>query len=167
MARTYSYSIEQTGRASAETVFALLRDAESWTRWAGSPITFAAWQDGPLVDDLVVGRTRLVGTPKFNTAEQITHDEPHHLHGYRIVAKWPVRDYAAAVRLTPEDDGVLRIVWSGSFAERIPGTGVLWRAYLRRFLGTLAQRLLAYAELSEQQRGGGILHDRGDVGQEP
>lgn len=166
MARTYSYSIERTGRASAETTFALLRDVETWTRWAGSPITFAAWKGGPLLDGVVVGRTRLVGTPQFQTAEEVTADEPPYLHGYRIPARWPVRDYAAEVHLIPEDDGVLRIVWSGTFIERIPGTGVLWKAYLRRFLGTLAARLLDYAEHSEEQRSGGVLHDRGDVSQE-
>lgn len=145
MPRTYDFVIERRGRASAAKAFALIRDAESWVRWAGPPITFSAWKDGAGIDDRVVGRTRLVGHPRFPAAEVITVDDAPHTHGYRIPARWPVRDYTAIVNFTEDAGGTLTVRWSGQFTERIPGTGFLWRGFLRRFLGRLAERLIAHA----------------------
>lgn len=88
---------------------------------------------------------RLVGTPQFKTAEQITIDEAPTTHGYRILASWPVRDYSARVLLAAGPGDTLTVHWSGQFEERIPGSGLLWRAFLSRFLGRLADRLLERA----------------------
>jgi hypothetical protein len=99
MARSYSLSVERSGQANAETAFDLLRDATTWKTWAGSPITFSGWRDTSPTGESVVGRVRLVGTPRFHTAEQITDDERPVLHGYRILANWPVKDYRARVVL--------------------------------------------------------------------
>jgi hypothetical protein len=145
MGKRYSVEIERTGRASRELAFQLLRDAEAWSRWAGPAVPKSRWEGGPLRDDMAVGRVRVVGTARFNTAEQITVDEPPMTHGYRILADWPVRDYSARVVLTEGAEGALTVRWSGQFEERIPGSGLLWRAFLRRFLGRLAENLLAYA----------------------
>jgi len=150
MARSYSVSVERNGQADAETAFDLLRDATTWKRWAGPPITFSGWRDDFPADDSVVGRVRLVGTARFKTAEQITDDERPVLHGYRILAKWPVKDYRARVVLTPGPEGLLTVTWSGEFTERIPGTGILWRRYLTRFLGGLAKRLIAHAQVAQR-----------------
>ena len=100
-------------------------------------------------DDSVVGRVRLVGTHRFKTAEQIIDVERPALHGYRILANWPVKDYQARVVLTAGPEGMLTVTWSGEFTERIPGTGILWRRYLTRFLGSLAGRLIAHAEVTQ------------------
>jgi hypothetical protein len=94
--------------------------AAAWKDWAGSPITFSGWRDESPTDDSVVGRVRLVGTPRFKTAEQITDDERPVLHGYRILAKWPVKDYRARVVLTAGSEGQQTVTWSGEFTERIP-----------------------------------------------
>lgn len=145
MGRRYTVEIERTARASQEVAFDLLRDAESWASWAGPPITYSRWDGGPLRDDEVVGRVRLVGTPQFKTAEQITIDEAPTTHGYRILASWPVRDYSARVLLAAGPGDTLTVHWSGQFEERIPGSGLLWRAFLSRFLGRLADRLLERA----------------------
>lgn len=146
MSRTYTYEIVRHGRGSAEKAFALIRDAEAWAGWAGPPITYSAWKpDGRTDDDTVVGRTRLAGHPRFPTAEEITVDDPPHTHGYRIRATWPVRDYTSAVNFTQGSNDELSVRWSGQFTERIPGTGYLWRAFLRRLLGRLAERLIAHA----------------------
>src|SRR3954468_5190217 len=119
MARSYSLSVERSGQANAETAFDLLRDATTWKTWAGSPITFSGWRDSSPTGDSVVGRVRLVGTPRFQTAEQITDDERPVLHGYRILANWPVKDYRARVVLTAGTEGRLTVTWSGEFTERI------------------------------------------------
>ena len=150
MARSYSLSVERSGPADAETAFDLLRDATTWKDWAGSSITFSDWSAESPTGDSAVGRVRLVGTPRFKTAEQITDDERPVLHGYRILAKWPVKDYRARVVLTPGPDGQLTVTWSGEFTERIPGTGILWRRFLVRFLGSLAKRLLAHSQVAQR-----------------
>ena len=145
MPRSYSFVIERSGRASAQKAFALIRDAEAWAQWAGPPITYAAWKEAGSLDGSVVGRTRLVGNRRFPAAEEITIDEAPHTHGYRIPAKWPVRDYSSIVNFAEEPSGELTVRWSGQFTERIPGTGYLWRGFLHRFLGRLAERLIAHA----------------------
>lgn len=150
MARSHSLSVERSGQADAETAFDLLRDATTWKDWAGSSITFSDWRDGSPAGDSAVGYVRLVGTDRFKTAEQITDDERPVLHGYRILAKWPVKDYRARVVLTPGPGGRLTVTWSGEFTERIPGTGILWRRFLERFLGSLAKRLLVHAQVAQR-----------------
>ena len=145
MGKRYSVEVERTGQASRDVAFQLLRDAESWSRWAGPAVRYSRWDGGPLRDDVAVGRVRVVGTARFNASEQITDDEPPTRHGYRVLTDWPVRDYSARVVLTEGPDGALTVRWSGQFEERIPGSGLLWRAFLRRFLGRLAENLLAYA----------------------
>lgn len=145
MSRTSTFVIERHGRASAEKAFGLIRDAEAWAAWAGPPITYSAWKADGRSDQTVVGRTRLVGNRRFPTAEEITIDDPPRTHGYRITAEWPVRDYTSTVNFIENANGELTIRWSGQFTERIPGTGYLWRAFLQRFLGRLAERLIAHA----------------------
>lgn len=145
MSRSYTFSIERHGPGDPEAAFSLIRDAESWARWAGSPITFSGWKDQGNDEDSVVGRTRLVGTPKFKAAEVITVDEKPTTHGYRIPARWPVRDYSATVVFSSSQPGTATVTWTGEFTERIPGSGLLWRAYLNRFLGNLAERLIAHS----------------------
>lgn len=145
MSRSYSFALERSGRASADKAFALIRDAEAWARWAGPPITYSAWKEDGSTDGSVVGWTRLVGNRRFPAAEVITIDEAPHTHGYRIPAKWPVRDYASVVNFIEDGNGELTVRWSGQFTERIPGTGLLWRGFLTRLLGRFAERLIAHA----------------------
>ena len=152
MGRTYAYNIVRRGPGSAERAFALIRDAEAWATWAGPPITYSAWKPDGRTDDTVVGRTRLAGHRRFPTAEEITIDDPPHTHGYRIPATWPVRDYTSTVNFTENANGELTVQWAGRFTERIPGTGYLWSAFLRRFLGRLAERLIAHASHQGETR---------------
>ncbi|WP_332644464.1 SRPBCC family protein [Aeromicrobium sp.] len=147
MSRSYTFSVVRHGAGDPAAAFRLIRDAESWARWAGGPITFSGWKDHEQsgAQGSVVGRTRLVGTPRFKAAEVITIDEKPTTHGYRIPARWPVRDYSAKVVFSSREPGDVTVTWTGEFTERIPGTGLLWRAYLNRFLGNLAERLIAHS----------------------
>ncbi|MCL2533463.1 MAG: SRPBCC family protein [Nocardiaceae bacterium] len=146
MGRQFRYALERSRRADAAVMFDLLRDAESWTDWAGPPITYAAWRDeGPGVGGDVVGRVRLVGNQRSRTPEEITIDDRPHMHGYRVLTRWPVRDYESRVEFLPRGDGTTTVRWSGEFVERIPGTGWLWKRFLLRFLGGLADNLIREA----------------------
>ncbi|PSR69691.1 SRPBCC family protein [Nocardia sp. MDA0666] len=157
--RKFTYQLDRRGPAAPEAMFDLIRDAEGWPRWAGPLITYATWRDGKTgVGDDIVGRVRLMGTPRFRTPEQITVDDRPHVHAYRILTRWPVRDYHARVEFTSHDDGTTTVRWSGEFIERIPGTGWLWKRFLLRFLGDLADNLLIAAaepSLDDEQRDAG------------
>lgn len=145
--RRFKYVLERSGRAEAAVMFDLLRDAESWMDWAGSPITYAGWRDGrPEPSRDVVGQVRLVGTARFQTPEMITIDDRPHVHGYRMLTRWPVRDYESRVEFFSGSDDTTIVRWSGEFVERIPGTGWLWRRYLLHFIGGLAENLIREAQ---------------------
>lgn len=91
MGKRYSVEIERTGHASRDVAFQLLRDAESWSRWAGPAVPYSRWDGGPLRDNMAVGRVRVVGTARFNTAEQITVDEPPR---HTATVSWPTGRFA-------------------------------------------------------------------------
>jgi hypothetical protein len=69
---------------------------------------------------------------------------------YRILANWAVNDYRARVVLAAGPEGGRPVTWSGEFTERLTGTGILWRRYLIRFLGGLAKRLIAHAQVAQR-----------------
>ena len=76
--------------------------------------------------------------------EVVVWDPPHHL-AYRILSGFPVRHYRADVTITPEERGCL-ITWSATFDPKIPGTGHLMVAVLRRMIGRFATGAAGYAE---------------------
>lgn len=79
------------------------------------------------------------------TTEVVAEDPPRELR-YRIVAGLPVRDHEACVRLLPVGGGT-DIVWSHTFAARIPGTGGFLRGRLEG-QAVRSARLLAEASTS-------------------
>lgn len=150
MSRTHTYEFERTGRADPERLFDLIRDAHAWADWAGFPVLSAKWANGGRTGDTVVGQVRLIGTPPFLSAEEITVDRRPGggrpgVHSYRVVGNWPVRDYFARVEFIPGADGVTTVRWSGRFTERIPGTGIVWKVFVTALLGHFADRLVAAA----------------------
>jgi uncharacterized protein YndB with AHSA1/START domain len=141
---THSYEVTARSSASPERVFALLADATSWTRWAGSAIGHASWErEGePTADG--IGAIRKVGRwPLFGHEQIVAYEPPSH-HAYTMVKGNPVRNYRADIHLVPDGDGT-RITWSATFDPLVPGTGGLLVAFYRRFIRTLAERLAAYA----------------------
>jgi hypothetical protein len=113
MPRSYEFVLERSGPGNAEAAFDLIRDADSWVGWAGAPISYSAWREGDS-EGSVVGQVRLVGKRQFPMAEEVTIDDRPHTHGYRIAARWPVRDYSARVDFIQKGDE-LTIRWSGQF----------------------------------------------------
>lgn len=167
MGRQLCYSFERSGPVVHDEVFARLRDATRWSTWAGAPIAVSKWREpGPdSVAASVIGHVRLVGSPQYQTAEEITIDEygtTEHVHGYRILSQWPVRDYTSRVEVRRTDDGGTLVRWSGEFTERIPGTGLLWRRFVLKLLGRLADRLVS-AEVATDRTGNGQSSHRADV----
>ena len=126
--------------ASPETIFALLADATTWTRWA--PFDGATVEAGDSVGEL-----RRFQRGRRTTRERVTALEPPRRLEYELVSGIPIRDYRAQVTLTPEGDGT-EIRWQSRFNPKVPGTGGLARRGLQRFIQQTADGLAREAEKS-------------------
>jgi hypothetical protein len=58
----------------------------------------------------------------------------------------PAKDYRAELLLTPNPMGGTDIRWTGSFTERLRGTGPVMLVFLRGVVSFLAGRLVKAAE---------------------
>ncbi|MGH3951486.1 MAG: SRPBCC family protein, partial [Pseudonocardiaceae bacterium] len=65
---------------------------------------------------------------------------------YKLLTPGPVNNYRAEVRLTPRADGGTDVRWSGTFDERIPGTGKIAQRALNGAISQLATKLVRAAE---------------------
>jgi uncharacterized protein YndB with AHSA1/START domain len=140
-----SYEVTTTTSAAPEQVFAIVADGAAWSTWAGPMIVRSWWAREGDPPPGGVGAIRALGLGRIGSREEIVaYDPPHHL-AYTIIAGFPVRDYRADVRFTAEGSGT-RIVWSGSFTPKVPGTGRLLRRFFVRTIGGFTQRLVRHAE---------------------
>ena len=71
--------------------------------------------------------------------------EPGRAFSYVLEAGLPLRDYRAAVTLTPGDGGT-RIAWRSTFRPKVPGTGWIYRRALGTFIGRTVEGLAAAAD---------------------
>jgi uncharacterized protein YndB with AHSA1/START domain len=139
-----SYEVTAHSSALPEPVFALLADATSWPRWAGSLATHGSWEREGTPPPGGVGAIRKLGRwPMYGREEIVRYEPPTHL-AYTIVRGQPVRNYRADLTLTPDGDGTL-ITWTGTFDPLIPGTGKLVTVIFRRIITTFANGLADYA----------------------
>jgi len=140
-----SYEVSARSSAAPETVFALLADGASWSRWAGPMVVRSWWEREGSPAPGGVGAIRRLGLGKASSREEIVeYDAPRHL-AYTWLTKFPVRDYRADVRVEPDGSGT-RIVWTGSFRAAFPGGGAVMRRLLGATVGGFAKRLAAEAE---------------------
>jgi len=132
----HSISVRGRTSASAETVYALLRDGASWPRW--SPLgSFELVREGA-VEPEGLGALRLFRTNGFSSYEEIVALEPGRRFGYALDHGLPLRDYVAYVDLAPAGDGTVAdcgrsathgerkrgSVVAAAMAARVPGSGV-------------------------------------------
>ena len=80
-------------------------------------------------------------------------EPPHHL-AYVILRGFPVRHHRADVLLEPAEGGSA-ITWSATFDEKIPGTGPLMEAVMRRLLGRFVAGVTSYADREAEPVGHG------------
>jgi len=92
-----------------------------------------------------VGAVRLLGLRPLWVREETVEYEQDRRHVYAMRTPMPVRDYRAELVLTSRADGT-DVVWRGSFIERIPFTGPMFRVAIRGLLGYLLRRLIRSAE---------------------
>lgn len=145
-----SYAVEARSTAPVEEVWPLIGEAGRWKEWSfldRSELLRPGASDAEGVGALRRFTSRGIGS----TEEVVAFEPPHHL-GYTIVKGFPVRHYRADVRLRPEGSGTL-ITWSGTFDEKIPGSGRILESVLSRMMGRFATGAARYAD--QQHRTGG------------
>ncbi len=140
-----TYEVQARSAAPPEKVFALLADGAGWSRWAGPVVVRSWWEREGDPAPGGVGAIRRLGLRSVGSREEIVgYDPPRHL-AYTLLSGLPVRDYRADVRLEPEGSGT-RIVWTGTFRPKVPGTAGALRLFLRATVGGFARRLARVAE---------------------
>ncbi len=142
----YSYAVQARSVAPVDAVWPLVGEARRWKDWSFLDRTDLVQEGTPPPDG--VGAVRRFTSHGIGSREEVVAwDPPRHL-GYAILSGFPVRHYRSDVRLTPDGpqgSGTL-IAWSGTFDERLPGTGRLLEAVLSRLMTKFATSLAGYAD---------------------
>ncbi|MGW7532150.1 SRPBCC family protein [Amycolatopsis sp. NPDC054798] len=136
--RRYSFEVNRVSTAPPSALFRLESDGTLWSTWARPLVWQSRWA---VPGDGGVGAVREVGLWPVLLREKTLEYVPDRRHVYTFDGPGPVHDYRAEVAFTPNADGGTDLRWTGSFAERIPGTGPVALAALRGVIGFLATRL--------------------------
>jgi hypothetical protein len=145
-ARQFSFEVTARSSADAATLFALEADGSRWSEWAGMLAPQSLWERQGDPPPGGVGAVRLLGLRPFLVREETVEYEQDRRHVYVMRTPMPIRDYRAELVLTPRTGGGTDLRWRGSFAERIPGTGPVFRAAVKQVISVLAKRLVRAAE---------------------
>jgi hypothetical protein len=151
MSKRREIDVTATSTASAEAVYALLAEGTTWPTW--SPIESYELEagSGPTPDG--VGEIRIHRRGRTTGRDQIVELVPGRRFAYRSLSGLPVRDYFGQVDIEPTATGS-SIRWRSSFVPKIPGTGKLMQAGIRRFLDQCVHGLARYAALSDDPSSG-------------
>jgi hypothetical protein len=138
--------VQVTARTAAApaTVYGLLADGSTWTRW--SPIESFELERAGSPPPEGVGAVRVLRRGRTTGRDEILELVPGRRFKYASRSSLPVRDYIGEVTLEPAPGGGAVIQWHSSFfATAPPGTGWLVERGIHRFLGQCARGLAAYA----------------------
>ncbi|WP_025737211.1 SRPBCC family protein [Mycobacterium genavense] len=145
--KVFTFEIHRTTPASAATLFRLETDGAHWSDWAKPLIVQSSWEQQGDPAPGGIGVVRKVGLWPMLMREKTIGYEQDRRHVYlQIGPRLPARDYRAEMLLTPNPAGGTDIRWTGSFTERVRGTGTIMRVLLRCVVGFLASRLVTAAE---------------------
>ncbi|TDD80766.1 SRPBCC family protein [Actinomadura rubrisoli] len=139
------HEIEATATcyAAPEVIFKHLCVAEAWGEWGAFLARARRERAG---DDHPNGIGAVRTIPPWRE-QVVVYDPPRH-YGYVVLAGPTPRRFRADVTLEPHGTDTL-IRWRGMFDGRVPGTGPLTRAVLRRRLGAYARRVAWHSERCE------------------
>ncbi len=132
---------EGTARAPAETVWHLVSDATTYSKWG-------PWSDGGFSrpGDAArdgAGAVRWFRYGRTKTVEEVLAAEAGKRLSYTVIGGIPVRNYLAEVTLSPVADGT-HIRWSARW-DRTIGGRIVHRS-LSRFYPEMMRRLVQAAE---------------------
>jgi hypothetical protein len=135
--------------ATAETVYRLLADGTTWTRW--SPIeSFELEREGNPPPE-GVGAIRVLRQGRTTGRDEIRELVPDRRLAYATLSGVPAVDYVGEVDLEPCPDGGTVIRWHSSFVPKVWGTGWLVQRGIGRFLGHCVRGLADYAPVEADQ----------------
>lgn len=146
MSQSWEFRLRARSSADTRALFALIAAGGEWSRWLRPLVTSSAWQRQGTPAPGGVGAIRRLGTWPLFVRERVLTYTLDHGQSYTLVGPSPVRDYRAQVALTPRADGGTDLVWSGTFTERVPLTGLAIRYVLLRTVRFIAARLIRAAE---------------------
>ena len=134
------FELERTIDADVASVWRLVDDSASWPMW--TPIDSYEPVAPPGTDGL--GEIRRFHNGRHTVTEKIVERIPLQRLAYTLLSGLAVREYLAAVDLTPVgQDTQLR--WHTTFRVKTPGTGWLYERALRQathgFVGGLSAAL--------------------------
>ncbi|MGB8386424.1 SRPBCC family protein [Mycobacterium sp.] len=151
--RKFSFEITRTSTAPAPTLFRLVADGANWSKWAKPIVLQSSWarQGDPAPGG--VGAVRKVGMWPLLVQEETVEYEQDRRHAYKLVGPpTPAEDYFGEVVFTPNAAGGTDVRWTGSFIEKVPGTGPLMRAVMGGAVRFFAGRLVKAAERESNGR---------------
>ncbi|MGO9344508.1 MAG: SRPBCC family protein [Acidimicrobiales bacterium] len=159
MANQIKVSAKARSSASRHGVFSLLSDSSTWARWSPfSSVSLVEAAPGGGEGPGAVKETRYLGMKGSERVVSLTPDRQMSYAYVKGVLSPYMRDYVAVVDLDDAEDGAgTEISWHSTFSARFPGSGVLPRAILERFLQRCADGLAEAAHELEQKdatRGG-------------
>ena len=134
--------------APREAVWALVADAEGWSRWgAWRSVEIRRAGDPPPAGVGAIKALTSETRKPIVSVEEITAFEPPARLDYRLIeGGLPLRDYNASITLEAAADGGTDITWRSQFRPKIPLTGGMFRRALGRFIQATAERLAREAE---------------------
>lgn len=145
--RKFTFEVNKTTSAPPATVFRLVSDGANWKDWAKPIVVQSSWAREGVPAPGGVGAIRKVGMFPVFVQEETVEYEPDRLHAYKLVGpRQPVDDYRAEVLLTPTASGGTDIRWSGSFTEKVRGTGPAAKAAMGGAVKFFAAKLVRAAE---------------------
>jgi hypothetical protein len=145
--RKFSFEVTRTSSAPAETLFRLETDGANWSSWAKPIVVQSGWARQSDSAPGGVGAIRKVGMWPVLVQEETVEYEQDRRHVYKLVGPaTPAGDYVGEVVFTPNATGGTDIRWTGSFVERVRGTGPVMRAALGGAVRFFSGRLVKAAE---------------------
>ena len=129
------FEIHRDIDAPVDRVWEVISDHEGMPRWTAlERATLVRPGEG---DRNGLGAVRRLVGPGPAIVEEVVAWDPPSAFEYRLDRGLPVRDYRASVRLS-EHGGKTRVTWSASFRPKLPGTGWLLSAAMKKaFAGAL------------------------------
>jgi hypothetical protein len=136
--------IEHRATTSADpaTVYALLRDGESWPTW--SRIDSVELERPGTGEPEGVGAVRVLRSGRITGRDTIAELVPDRRFSYTHTSTLPIRDYRGDVDLEPTAAGTA-IRWVSEFDPKIPGTGPLVRRVLDGFIKGMVNGLAEHS----------------------
>jgi uncharacterized protein YndB with AHSA1/START domain len=118
------FHVEAQGvtRATPDTVWALLADADGWSGWG--PWNASGYESRGDQEPVGVGAIRVVRRRRTKITERVLEVEAGRRMAYTVVSGLPVRNYRGEVTLTATDSGT-RIRWTASWDRTVGGQVVL------------------------------------------